>query len=86
MSWTIKHVNFNLPQLIQWGVIIVPMKMTTNEGIKTLYIELGSPWQNGFIESFNGRLRDECLNREVFYTLTEARVVCKAAPLDLERL
>jgi len=47
----------------------------TDEGIKTLYIEPGSPWQNGFIESFNGRLRDECLNRELFYTLTEARVV-----------
>jgi len=45
------------------------------EGIKTLYIDPGSPWQNGFIESFNSRLRDECLNREVFYTLTEARVV-----------
>lgn len=46
-----------------------------DEGIKTLYIEPGSPWQNGFIESFNGRLRDECLNRELFYTLSEARVV-----------
>ena len=46
-----------------------------DEGIKTLYIESGSPWQNGYIESFNGRLRDECLNREWFYTLTEARVV-----------
>ena len=44
-------------------------------GIKTLYIEPGSPWQNGFIESFNGRLRAECLNRELFYTRTEARVV-----------
>lgn len=44
-------------------------------GIKTLYIEPGSPWQNGYIESFNARLRAECLNREVLYTLTEARVV-----------
>ena len=44
-------------------------------GIKTLYIEPGSPWQNGYIESFNGRLRAECLNRELLYTLTEARVV-----------
>lgn len=43
--------------------------------IKTLYIEPGSPWQNGFVESFHGRFRDECLNREQFYTLTEARVV-----------
>jgi transposase InsO family protein len=44
-------------------------------GVKTLYIEPGSPWQNGFVESFHGRLRDECLNREALWTLTEARVV-----------
>jgi putative transposase len=43
--------------------------------IQTLYIEAGSPWQNGFVESFHGRFRDECLNREQFWTLTEARVV-----------
>jgi putative transposase len=43
--------------------------------IKTLYIDPGSPWQNGYIESFNARLRDECLNREQLWTLTEARVV-----------
>ena len=46
-----------------------------NEGIKTLYIDPGSPWQNGFIESFHARLREECLNREQLWTLTEARVV-----------
>jgi transposase InsO family protein len=40
-----------------------------------LYIEPGSPWENGYIESFNGKLRDEKLNGEIFYTLTEARVV-----------
>jgi len=44
-------------------------------GIKTLFIEPGSPWENGYIESFNGKLRDELLNREVFYTLTEAKVL-----------
>lgn len=43
--------------------------------VKTLYIEPGSPWQNGYIESFNARLREECLNREQLWTLTEARVV-----------
>jgi putative transposase len=43
--------------------------------IKTLYIDPGSPWQNGFVESFHGRFRDECLNREQLWTLTEARVV-----------
>lgn len=43
--------------------------------IKTIYINPGSPWQNGFVESFHGRFRDECLNREQLWTLTEARVV-----------
>lgn len=44
-------------------------------GVQTLYIEPGSPWENGYIESFNGKLRDELLNGEIFYTLTEARVL-----------
>lgn len=43
--------------------------------IKTIYIDPGSPWQNGFVESFHGRFRDECLNREQLWTLTEAQVV-----------
>jgi transposase InsO family protein len=44
-------------------------------GVKTLFIEPGSPWENGYIESFNGKLRDELLNREIFYTLKEAQVL-----------
>ena len=44
-------------------------------GVKTLHIEPGSPWENGYIESFNGKLRDELLNREIFTTLKEARVL-----------
>lgn len=44
-------------------------------GVKTLYITPGSPWENGYNESFNGRLRDEFLNGEVFYTLKEAQVL-----------
>jgi len=40
-----------------------------------LFIEPGSPWENGYVESFNGKLRDELLNREVFYTLTEAKIL-----------
>ena len=44
-------------------------------GVKTLFIEPGSPWENGYIESFNDKLRDELLNREVFYSLTEAKVL-----------
>ena len=50
-------------------------KWLANVGVKTLYIEPGSPWENGYIESFNGKLRDELLNREVFNNLTEARVL-----------
>ena len=44
-------------------------------GIKTAYIEPGSPWENGFNERFNGSLRDECLNLEYFHTLQEARII-----------
>jgi putative transposase len=44
-------------------------------GAKTAYIEPGSPWENGYVESFNGKLRDELLNAEVFNTLLEARVL-----------
>jgi len=44
-------------------------------GVATLYIEPGSPWENGYNESFNGKLRDELLNREVFTSLWEARVL-----------
>ena len=44
-------------------------------GVKTLYIEPGSPWENGYIESFNGKLRDELLNSERFDTLLEAQVL-----------
>ena len=43
--------------------------------VKTLFIEPGSPWENGYIESFNGKLRDELLNGEVFDTLLEAKVL-----------
>jgi putative transposase len=43
--------------------------------VGTLYIEKGSPWENGYVESFNGRLRDELLNRELFLSLPEARYV-----------
>ncbi|HTV65418.1 MAG TPA: IS3 family transposase [Bryocella sp.] len=44
-------------------------------GCGTLYIEPGSPWENGYCESFNGKLRDECLNGEIFYSLKEAQIV-----------
>jgi transposase InsO family protein len=44
-------------------------------GVKTLFIQPGSPWENGYNESFNGKLRDELLNGEIFYTLREAQVL-----------
>jgi putative transposase len=44
-------------------------------GVKTLYIEPGSPWENRYNESFNGKLRDELLNGEIFYSMTEAKVL-----------
>jgi putative transposase len=47
-------------------------------GVKTLYIEPGSPWENGYCESFNGKLRDECLNSHVFASVAEAQVVLDA--------
>ena len=43
--------------------------------VQTLFIEPGSPWENGYVESFNGKLRDELLDREIFYTLTEAKIL-----------
>ena len=45
------------------------------QNIKTIYITPASPWENGFVESFHSRFRDECLNREQMWRLTEARVV-----------
>jgi len=44
-------------------------------GVTTLYIEPGSPWENGYNESFNGKLRDELLNGEIFYSMMEARIL-----------
>ncbi len=47
-------------------------------GVGTLFIEPGSPWENGYCESFNGKLRDELLDREVFRSLGEAQVLIEA--------
>ena len=46
--------------------------------VKTLYIEPGSPWENGYCESFNSKLRDELLAREIFYTLKEAQILIES--------
>jgi len=50
-------------------------KWLAKVGTRTLYIERGSPWENGYCESFNGKLRDECLNGEIFYSLKEAQIL-----------
>jgi hypothetical protein len=50
--------------------------------VGTLYIEPGAPWQNGFAESFGSRFRDELLNRELFRSVREAKVVCEDHRLD----
>ena len=47
-------------------------------GAKTAYIAPGSPWENGYVESFNARLRDELLNGEIFYSLREAQIVIES--------
>ena len=49
-------------------------------GVKTLYIEPGTPWENGYNESFNGKLQDEVLNGEIFYTVREAQVIIERWP------
>jgi len=57
-------------------------KWRKKTGVGTLFIEPGSPWENGYIESFNGKLRDECLNGELFLSLAEARYVVDRWRLD----
>ena len=58
------------------------LRWAQDRQIEWHYIAPGKPQQNGFVESFNGRLRDECLNEEVFATLTEARAVIERWRVD----
>jgi putative transposase len=55
-------------------------------GVKTLFIEPGSPWENGYVESFNGKLRDELLDREIFTTLEEAKVLIEQWRRDYNQI
>lgn len=64
----------NGPELVAWAL----RDWCRLSGTKTMYIEPGSPWQNPYVESFNGRVRDELLNIEEFGSLAEARVVVEA--------
>ena len=57
-------------------------KWLEEQMVGTLYIEPGSPWENGYIESFHSRLRDELLNRELFYSVKEARVLAENWRMD----
>ena len=61
----------NGPEFTAWAV----RQWLGHLGVQALYIEPGSPWENGYNESFNGKLRDELLNGEIFYTLKEAQVI-----------
>ncbi len=54
--------------------------------VTTLFIEPGSPWENGYIESFNGKLRDELLDREIFTTLIEAKILIEAWRKDYNHI
>lgn len=51
------------------------VKWLKDIGVKTLFIEPGSPWENGYVESFNGKMRDQFLNGEIFYSLKEAKIL-----------
>jgi transposase InsO family protein len=65
------------------GAEFVSKRLTTwlkEKGVEQVFIEPGSPLENGFVESFHGKLRDECLNEEIFWSRAEAQVV-----LDLYR-
>ena len=62
------------PEFIANAVTAWPGRL----GVTTLFIEKASPWENGDNESFNGKLRDELLNGEIFYTLAEAKVLIEA--------
>jgi putative transposase len=57
-------------------------KWLEEQMVGTLYIEPGSPWENGYIESFHSRFRDELLNRELFYSVKEARVLAENWRMD----
>ena len=59
-------------------------KWLAKTGAKTLYIEPGSPWENGYCESFNSKLRDEFLNGEIFYSMKELRVLAERWRVPLQ--
>lgn len=72
----------NGPEFIAYAV----QDWLKSKGVKTIYIEPGSPWENAYIESFHDKLRDECLNRELFGSLLEARIIIEQWRLEYNGL
>jgi len=71
-AYTPEHIRSdNRPEFTAKAV----RKWLNRVGVKTLFIEPGSPWENGYVESFNSKLRDELLDREIFTTLEEAKIL-----------
>lgn len=68
----------NGPEFIAYAI----QDWLRDRNVKTIYITPGSPWENAYIESFHDKLRDECLNREIFGSLMEARVVIEQWRLE----
>lgn len=73
-------IQYGIPEHIRSdnGPEFIARKLVTwlkNIGVKTLFIEPGSPWENGYVESFNGKMRYQMLDGEIFYTLFEAQVI-----------
>jgi putative transposase len=81
VSAATRYVASRLQNSERWAIVCWRTEFpstcvpTTAVGTQPLFIEPGSPWENGYCESFNGKLRDECLNGEIFYSLKEAQVV-----------
>jgi putative transposase len=72
----------NGPEFIAYAI----QDWLKSKGVKTIYITPGSPWENAYIESFHGKLRDECLNRELFGSLLEAQVIIEQWRLEYNGL
>lgn len=79
MRGALEHVRSdNGPEFIARAL----RKWLSESGVKTLYVEPGAPWENGYNESFNGRFRDELLNGELFTSVMEAKVVMEDHRLE----
>jgi putative transposase len=71
----------NAPEFVAWEL----RKWLARLGTGTQYVEKGSPWKNGHCESFDGKLRDECLNGEIFYSPKEAQIVIEQWRVEYKR-